>query len=882
MSSIRTTTHILPSAALLVLFLCCCLLAEGKDKKEKEEEEPALYETSIFLVVQGVGGTEIPAVVNGDTAYLSVADVFDFLKIRNNLSATGDSLTGFFIQEKDVYLIDNAKHQIRYHDQVYHLRKDGLLRTGTTLYLRLDYFSKVFGLNSKFNFRNLSVHMQTKVELPVMRENRLLLMRQNVNQLRGETKADTVIGRSHSLFRIGMMDWSVVANQRSPGVTSTWVNVGLGGTIAGGDATVSLNYNNYAQQLQGQTKDSVDIKPFDQRQQYYRWRYVNNDQPALRQIIAGKIFTGSVSSIFSPVVGVQASNTPTTYRRSFGSYTISNKTEPGWTVELYVNDALVDYTTADAAGFYTFQVPLVYGNSQIRLRFYGPWGEERILEENINIPFNFLPKKVFEYTTSTGFIEDSLNSFFSRTHGFYGLTRHVTIGAGMEYLSSLPSNKSMPFVTASARMTSNLLFSGEYTHNVRTRGLMSYRTLSNLQVDMQYTRYKKGQKAIIYNFREERKIMISKPVIAKNFAMFTRFTFNQLISYGSNYTTTEMLLSGSIRRVGTSFTTYAVFAGKDDPFVYSNLGLTFRLPGQLQIMPEVQYAYSNKELLSARCEVGKYLFRNGYLNVIYEKNYRSQINNFQVGFRYDFSFGHIGFSAMRGNKTTTLVESARGSVIHDSKTGYTAVSNRSMIGTGGVVLRAFLDLNGNGRHDNGEPKVQGLRLAINGGRILPNLKDTTISITDMEAYSRQHLDLRRSSFDNISWRISKPVISVVVEPNQIKLIEVPVVVVGEASGHVLLKEENENKGMGRIKVNFYRPDRSLVATTMTESDGFFSYIGLPPGTYTAQIDPTQLRTLGLASTPASIPVHIGVSNEGAVVDNLRFILERIGESAVAF
>ncbi len=160
----------------------------------------------------------------------------------------------------------------------------------------------------------------------------------------------------------------------------------MGGTFAGGEATVSLNYNNFArQQLKPIHPDSNIIRPFDQRQQYYRLRFVNNDRKWLRQVIAGKIFTPTIASLFSPVVGVQVTNAPTTYRRSYGTYTLSNFTDPGWTVRLYINNALVDYTVADAAGFYTFQVPLVYGNSQIKLRFYGPWGEERFLEENISI-----------------------------------------------------------------------------------------------------------------------------------------------------------------------------------------------------------------------------------------------------------------------------------------------------------------------------------------------------------------------------------------------------------------------------------------------------------------------------------------------------------------
>ena len=179
--------------------------------------------------------------------------------------------------------------------------------------------------------------------------------------------------------------------------------------IAGGEATASLYYN------------STD--PFSEKQQYYLWRYVNNDFAPLRQVMAGKIRTNSISSLYNPVIGVQLTNTPTTYRRSFGSYTLSDKTEPGWIVELYVNNVLVDYVKADASGFFTFQIPLVYGNSLVKLKFFGPWGEERIREQNIIIPYNFLPEKTLEYTISAGIVEDTLRSRFSRASVNYGATR---------------------------------------------------------------------------------------------------------------------------------------------------------------------------------------------------------------------------------------------------------------------------------------------------------------------------------------------------------------------------------------------------------------------------------------------------------------------------
>ncbi|WP_436484155.1 hypothetical protein [Chitinophaga sp. ARDCPP14] len=858
-----------------VWMIFCAILFAAPLKAIAIEPEPVFYETSVFVVVQGIGGAEIPAVINNDSAYLSITDIFNFLKIRNTASPHMDSIYGFFINENAPFLVDKKNNVIHYQDKIVPLNKDDMVSTETALYLKTGMFASVFGLQCKFSFRSLSVKLETRQELPAIREMRQEMMRRNISRLKGELKADTIIGPRRQMFSIGMADWSVVATQRPEGgAGNTWLNLAMGGVVLGGETSVSLNYNNYAEQQLPYSHDSALIKPFDQRQQYYRWRYVNNDHSALRQIIAGKIFTPSTASIFDPVVGVQFTNTPTSYRRSYGSYTLSDFTDPGWTVELYVNNALVDYTTADAAGFFTFQVPLVYGNSVVRLRFYGPWGEERSREENISIPFNFLPLHEFEYTASAGMVEDGHRSIFSRVQMNYGLSRNVTVGGGMEYLSSIPTGKAMPFVMASARVASNLLLAGDYTYGVRGRGILTYRMPSNLQFELFYTRYKKGQQAIIYNFVEERKLIISKPFLAKKFSFFNRVTLNQIILPETKYTTAEWLVSGAVFRVGVNVNTYAIFIKPEPPFVYTNLALTYRLPGEILITPQVQYEYNSNSLMAVRCELGKYLFRHGYMNVSYERNYKSNITNVGIGLRYDFAFSQIGFSAWKGTNMTTLVESARGSLVYDDKAKFAGFSNRTSVGTGGVVLLPFLDLNANDRRDPGEPKAYGLKTNCNGGRILQNQHDTTIRIVNMEPYEYYFIELGKNSFENVAWQIKKPAISVAIDPNQMKLVEVPVVIMGEVSGKVILEEQNVTKGIGRLSIGFYRNDSTLVARTQTEADGYFNYMGLPPGTYTVRIDPLQLQKLGMTATPAKLPLTIRLRMEGDVVDGLEFRLRR--------
>ena len=824
------------------------------------DEEDNEDEITITLNAPRIGSMDIPAIISKKVAYLPVREIFDFLKLKNTLSQDLDSVVGFFMNPKAAFVIDKQNNLITYEGKSYRLKPTDLIRTESNLYLRSDYFGQIFGLDCKFDFRSLSVTLTTKLELPVMREMQQEMMRKNIGKLRGEKKADTTIQRSFSFFHLGVADWGVVTTQDSKGMNSTRLNLDLGAHIAGGEAQANLTYN-------------TDL-PFNTRQQYYRWRYVNNNSAALRQVVAGKMFTQSTSSLYAPIAGVQISNTPTTFRRSFGTYRLSGTTDQGWTVELYVNEVLVNYMKADASGFYTFEVPIVYGNSVVKLRFYSPWGEERTREENISIPFNFLPVNDFEYSLTAGIVQDGTNSKFSRLNMNYGLGSHITIGAGAEYLSSLTSGKLMPYANASLRIGSGLLISGEHTQGVRTKGLVSFHLPSNLQAEVSYVKYAEGQTAIKFNYESEKKAMIAMPFHGKKFSAFTRLTLDQVgLAKQAKYTSGEWLVSAIVSNVSTNFTTYAILSDAVHPLVYSNLSVSFRVPFNLRLTPQVQYEYRQKSFSMLKCEVEKNLFNHGYLNMSYEKDILTHNYTAAIGLRYAFSFVQASLLTRKTNYSTSLVATARGSMLYDDNFKKATFNADNNVGKGSVVLMPYLDYNCNGVRDAGEPMITGLNLRVNGGKIVRNKKDSMIHIVGLEPYNNYFIELDKNSFDNVAWQLKNAVISIAVDPNQTTLVEVPVAVVGEVSGNVLLESNKRVEGLGRIVVDIYNSKSKLVAKVLTEMDGYFSYMGLAPGKYSASVDASQLMKLKMTAS-ASMPFSIKQSKEGDVVDGLKFVLHQ--------
>ncbi|SKB33341.1 hypothetical protein SAMN05660776_0486 [Salegentibacter holothuriorum] len=822
-----------------------------------QEDFPEYDELSVEMNVPDLGVIEIPIAIKGQDAYIPVKELFDYLKIKNEETKNG--IKGFIIHPDSSYVINPSENRILYKDREFVLSDEQYIKTPLNLYLKSNLFGEIFGLNTNFSFRSLSVTLNTEKDLPVIKEMRLKKVRKNLNRVKGIIEPDTTMARRYPFFKGGNLDWGVVATQQSEFENDNRLTLGLGTMFLGGETNLMLNYSTRV--------------PFDSRNQFYQWRFVNNESKFFKQVTAGRIFTRATSSLFAPVSGVQISNSPFQNRRSFGTYTLNDYTNPRWTVELYVNNILVEFTEADASGFYTFDVPLMYGNTAVRLKFYGPYGQERVEERIINIPYNFVPKNELEYTLSAGIVENDDLDRFSRVNFNYGLSNTITIGGGAEYLSGVTTGEVMPFINSSIRFASNFLFSGEYMHGVKGEGILSYRTPGNLQVDLNYIKYDEDQTAINFNYLEERKISFSAPIRSKNFSMFSRFSVNQIIMPTTEFTTAQLLLSGAIMGISTNLTTYGIYNDRvKEPTIYTSLSQNYRLPNKFLFSPQVQYDFSRNQFNNIILEIERPVFQQGFINIAYENNLLRDAHIFEVGLRYAFNFAQTSVTSRLGNRNNSFVQSARGSLMLDDNTGYVMANNRTAMSKAALSIIPFLDYNTNGKRDPMEPAVSGMEIKNTSGRLAYNEDKTVLRITELQPYIDLILEVNPNSLDNIAWKVKNEKIAVHTIPNQFQEIEVPVEVLGEVAGMVYFKEENSLRGQGRITVNILDESGNLVKKILSEGDGYFTYLGLKPGNYTAEIDPVQMQKLGYTAS-ASIEFEIQVDKYGDIADTLEFTIK---------
>lgn len=193
--------------------------------------------------------------------------------------------------------------------------------------------------------------------------------------------------------------------------------------------------------------------------------------------------------------------------------------------------------------------------------------------------------------------------------------------------------------------------------------------------------------------------------------------------------------------------------------------------------------------------------------------------------------------------------------------------HRPMIGRGRIKFEPFLDLNGNGIKDQSEQSIEGLNVHVQGGGMRKQNPDGSILFSGLEPYISYYFQMDTRNLKNIAWQVDYESMEVFVNPNQMKVVGVPVKVMGEVAGFVNLGHD----GIGGIRINIVDFEGKLVSSMLSASDGYFSYMGLKSGDYIARVDKTQLEKLKM-KIKEEFPFIINNNREGDYVDNLEFLL----------
>lgn len=540
--------------------------------------------------------------------------------------------------------------------------------------------------------------------------------------------------------------------------------------------------------------------------------------------------------------------------------------QPGWDIELYNNNFLVDIQTAPADGRYLFEnVPLNFGENNFRLVFYGPQGQ--IVEETklIQRRGNRLAIGQDTYSASisaqnritydrTPF--DSEDAGTPRAVIAYerGLTDDYSGSLGLIYEQTSGVNN----VQAVAGLTA-YRDSGIYEVNVaaETDGGVALETSvltdfmgQSVRINNNYntsdfdTLNEDGNNIIIQNQASIRGRVT--PTINYNLSADYLQTSDDDYSFDSDVSLVKKLRRGNI---GATYSFLDREAG-DDAFTNHSVSLNgtyslfpYFLRGRVNydISPEAEV---RSYFASANRRINKNLSFQGEVEV--QPNADLTEGRLRLNYKNDYVFISPDIRFDTDDNFRALV-SMRFGLGDDPYSDRYAVSSDRVTSRGGVSARAFLDEDGDGLWDFYEEPLGEIDVkAVQTNRKVTTGDDGVAFMANITEDSYTDIILDPDSFPDPYFVSTNPGNSMRIRSGRITPMTFPVVVSGEVDGVVSAFDNNGGlRPVRKMPIHLVNMDGQIIQTVNTAYDGFYVMGNIVPGRYKLILDSNRLDDLSM-------------------------------------
>lgn len=848
----------------IFLFVPVCIAGGMYDASEPEE---------IFLNFRyrQIVNTVVTGIYYDKTVYLPLGELLFILKINHNIDVTAGTVTGFFITEDTRYLLDLKAGKARMGREIHTIDTTRMIRNDAEFFVRPALFEKVFGLHFTVHLSNLSLHLVSEYTLPVLRRHQQRLQNRYAEPFKVmQPHAPLKYNRNRSWLNGGVIDYRLMTVQDTDGRQQYSYAFNGGIEVAGGDLQVStlggyspgMNHTNTTR---------------------YRWRYVLDDTGYLSQITLGEVFTDGI--VRTSLYGFQATNHPVEPRRIFATYLYSDKTEPEWEAELYINDRLFAATVADETGRYYFDIPLIYGSSRLEVRTYGPGGGYGSVRRRIEIPYTFLPPGDIYYTVNVG------RTFYTdrtvvQARTYAGISRVVSVSAGLEYHDDMYGSRPAGFASVTLRPGMQYLIDLDIAPSLYYRSRVEVMTGMRSRIGASYTGYADS----FHRYNVAR--------LQQQFDAYGSFPFEigrreyfMRLSGGYQQSETRSIVRSSID-MATSVNGTGITAGlhaSQQSFGITNrfrtdisAGVLYRIRGDhflknAIIRTRLAYNTRRNTFDNLTIAISRSIGRGGRIEAQYNWSGLYGGHSFNLRLNFDFPSFRSTSNAWQNGPRTSFSQQIRGSVAYNSNNHDFVFRNNAMVGSGMASIRFFIDEDGSGMYDKGEPVVANVPVRFRNAVSSEQNGDGSSYAYRLRPYVRYSVDIREDKIPDPLLVPSFHSFSFVVDPHSFKSIDIPLHVTGEISGSVSRQAGSEYAGTNGLRLIIKNTENGEEDIVRTFSDGTYYHMGLRPGQYTVSMDPDQLSKLELVSEPDQYAVAIEATNYGDYFDGLDFVLREKSE-----
>src|SRR6266511_1494897 len=534
---------------------------------------------------------------------------------------------------------------------------------------------------------------------------------------------------------------------------------------------------------------------------------------------------------------------------------------------------LVAVDSADAAGHYTIQLPVRYGENPVDFVAYGPLGELRQFNRTYRVLNELLPAKRFEYGVSGGSCRAPQSRSSANLDLRYGGGDRWTVPAGYDrfWRDSL-GDLSHPYVGITTNPTNAWAVDAMAVQGAFATGEVRFEPTVDLRLSGGYTRFAIETAAPILTVAGRRSQWTAgafvRPMPSAGYFFFDAAVQRTLTTagaetqarLGASIQTADMRILPELRtrwepgqsaRSAAALSAYVLPRASWGPLlgsVWLRGAVSEELDGPARLASFE--AFAGRPLWSGvRVEMGTSWTR-GSPGIVYHFFLTSYLAVFRSVTAVD----------ARAGGATTGTQFVQGSLLWDRATGQVRTAPGPSLERAGVAGRVFLDQNGNGRLDPGEPAVPGVRVRVG----------TQSAVADAGGVFRVWdvvpFEAILVSVDSLS--LASPLtvpaygsVSLVPGPNRFTLLDVAIVQAGVVEGRVIA----DGHGVPGVPLILQERRTGARREITTFSDGAFYVLGVKPGDYDLTVDPRALDVLGMEAVPVRLtltPTATGVGATG--------------------
>ncbi len=838
-------------------------------------QQASQYDEVIFgYTLKELGSYNISVAIKNDKIYLPIIELFNIFEVYYTIEGQY-IIKGTYISSAIPMTINPVRHEISLGDKVYVLTLEEMFKGEMDIYISTEKFEEIFGISSTVNINRLQIIGETSKELPALVRKKAALARSEVGSDFGPSvKYPLRYALDRSVLGGSVLDYNISTSLDKFSSQGTNYTLTGGGEVAGGDIQGSLI---------GTTGQSASVDDL-------HWRYVVRGNNYFSSFTAGQITTGS--NFIPRVNGIALSNEPVEPRVMFDNYVVDGFTDPQSEVELYLNDRLVAFQKANAAGYYRFQFPLTYGTEKITVKTFSKYGDINVSEKQIQIPFSFVPKGILSYNVQAGKVDNNTvstnNAYYGNANLLYGAANWLTLNGGLERSDNTGLQKPIYNFGFSSRLFSQYIFNVNVAPNAYYLLNANALFASNAGVFASYAKYVLNDTLIGTSPQQNASLALSLPLAfisaGTGFRISEDYTdavsgkhLSTRFDLSTQFTNMQLLMSYSEVTVGTDvsplnlagnglFTTTLMYTLPRSSFL-PNFLQAFLLRGQ------AIYDLQARTLQDASLQFSKTFMQIFQFNLGYERNFAIHTTSFEAGLIMDLNFTRTSsVFDFFSHESSTSRQSIYGSVALDRGTAF--LSNREQIGKGGIDVLLFVDNNYNGKYDAGDELIPANGIKVDGMGKIELGRDSIIRVTQLESYFRYNLEVDRQQIDpNLVPTIDK--FSFVVDPNQMRRIEIPFYRAGTISGNVYLERDGMRTPLSGSRVIMRATKGNFGDTLRTFADGGFYAMAVAPGSYTLAVDPEQLKFLQAIQQNGPLPVTVHHSKQGDIVEDLVIVCESL-------